>query len=136
MTRMGAIRMMLVIWGIGAGVLSLIVFVQSALGKYGPDARMALSWLLTGVAPTLSLVCTAAFADSSKRWREGLADKFRYRMAAAGSIAYLLALVGLLFLEPFVELTAFQLFELSELPLAVWQALAVAAITAVIFDKR
>ena len=136
MTRNGALRRLAIIWAVGSAILALVLFLQSAFGKFGGDYKVAIGWGLSSVAPTLSLITTAALADGSRRWRDGPAEPFRLRLATWCSIAYLAALIGLLFVEAFIEPTWAELLTIAEMPTAVGQALAVAAITAVIFDKR
>ena len=136
MTRRRALRTLLTLWAIGTALMSALVFMQVAFGKYGDQSEAALSWLLNAFAPTLALVTTAAFGDASKRWLDGDADKFRIGAGVLLSTAYFVAIGGLILLEPFLPISSMEMFELSSIPLAVWQALTVAAITSVIFDKR
>jgi hypothetical protein len=136
MTRADALRRLVVIWGFGSAILATLLVIQSALGKFGADYRVAVGWGLTSVAPTLSLITTAALSDGSPRWKTGPAEPFRLRLATWVSCLYLATLIGLLVVEAFIELTWAELLSMAEMPVTAGQAIAVAAITSVIFDRR
>lgn len=139
MTRERAIRCLFILWVSASLVATLVVSMQMLSGKYGEDGQLALNWLLIQYTPILSVLLAAVFSDPSKRWREGVANQWRFRWALAISIFQILLMLCLLLLQPFFgaySVTVFSVFERTQPILAILQGLGVAAVGSVIFDGR
>lgn len=124
-----------VVWFSASGLLFLLVFLQTILGRYGDKAAEAWSWLLPTIVPTLSVIIGVLVMETrAKRARKKPAHTFVYRMAMTLSVAYLL-LVGLTLLaipvaEAQAALTPLKLMKMSHLWLAPCQGLVTAALGA------
>ena len=136
MTREKAIRDALRIWIFVAVSSSLLITVQSLLGKYGDDSELAWNWLLGQYTPALSILVASVFSDASKRWREAEATAWKYRSARLISLFQFACIVGVFLFEPLLSATIFEIFSSTQVFLSLVQGLAVAAIGALIFDGR
>jgi hypothetical protein len=130
------LRLLLVLWlALGAAGCA-IVFVQTAVGKYGSDVMTVWSWFAACIIPCFTLLMTAALTDSPLRWHEQSGDNFRFWLAAAVSFLYLAAVLFVLLIEPLISSGIFALLDNSTLFLAIAQGVVVMAISAVIFQGR
>lgn len=139
MTRERAIRRLFILWVSASLVATLVVSLQILTGRYGEDGQLALNWLLIQCTPILSILLAAVFSDPSKRWREGIANQWRFRWAVAISAFQILMMLSMLLLQPFYglySLTVFSVFESTQALLAILQGVGVAAVGSVIFDGR
>ena len=114
----------------------LILIPQTVIGKYGNEYAAAWSWLLSLITPPLSILSVAAFVDPTAAWRRAAADTFKYRSALAGTLVIAISSLGVLLAEPLVTMSSFELFSVSGIPLALLQGLVMAAVGAVVFDRR
>lgn len=139
MTRERAIRRLFILWVVASVVATLVVSLQILTGRYGEDGQLALNWLLIQYMPILSILLAAVFSDPSKRWREGVANQWRFRWAVTISVFQILLMLSMLLFQPFYglySLTAFSVFESTQALLAILQGVGVAAVGSVIFDGR
>lgn len=124
------------VWFTGAGLLTLLIVVQSILGKFGAAADKAWGWYLPSILPSLSLIVGAVAyravrpAEESER-----VDRLAFRISYGLSIFYLALVSTTLLLEPFSTLTPIELMDLSNLWLAPLQGLTAAAL-AVFFQTQ
>ncbi|PWG03358.1 hypothetical protein [Sphingosinicella humi] len=136
MTREEALQRVLYVWLGVAPLLGLLILAQAVAGKYGDDASSAWSWYLALIVPPVSILVTAALVDPKASWRNAAAHAFKYRLAFWGSGALLFIAFTLLLAEPGMEAAPYQLFEQSAILLTVLQGIVLAAIGAVVFDRR
>ena len=116
--------------------LLVIVGLQVIGGKYGDDEIAAWTWLLRIVVAPLSILGTAAFVDPGANWRNAAANGFKYRMAMAFSVAMIILALATLLGEPLVSMSAYDLFTRTGVPITILQGLLMAAVGAVVFDRR
>ena len=135
-TRQQAVQRLFALWMVSALLLSGGVAIQVVAGKYGEDSTAAWSWLLAIVVPEISILGVAAFAQPTAAWKKAPADKFKYRCALWGSLVLTFLAAVTLLLEPLVEATPFEIFDNSGVLFALAQGLVLAAVGAVVFDKR
>jgi hypothetical protein len=136
MTRGAALRALLIQWLSCALAVSIVVVFQSMFGKYGDDSGMAWAWLAGVFVPPLAILLTATLTESTINWHEAKASRFKFWLAfALGSICFV-AVIAVVFVEPFVDAWPLLLFGKMDLVLSVWQGFALAAIGAVIFEGR
>lgn len=136
LTRERALRYLLLEWMLCAAIVSAVAMLQSIMGKYGDDFGSAWSWLAANFIAPLSILLTASLSDPSAQWRNGPANRFRFWLAFGMSGICVGAILIVLFIEPLVSASYFEIFSTSDLPLTIWQGFALAAIGAVIFDGR
>src|SRR5438309_1773156 len=93
------------IWFFGAAIVSVIVVVQCALGRYGDKANEAIGWLLPTILPTLSLIIAVFAAEAlvggKKRPR---VESFMFWLTLGVSVFYLGLVSATLFLSPFAPI--------------------------------
>ena len=136
MTRGRALRVLFISWLTFAAAPSVLITLQSMNGRYGADSSIAWSWLSGAMVPILSLVVTATFVEHSPRWLSGQAGRFRFITAMALSGLYSISVLAVLLVQPLLSYTPFDLFRMTELPLALWQGVTLASVATVIFDNR
>jgi len=136
MTRQSAIERLLYIWLVGGGLLGLLLLMQAVSGKYGEDDFAAWSWFLAIVVAPFSLLAVAAFVDARAHWRNAAANKFKYRVAFWASISMQLLALFTLLAEPIVTISWYDLFSRTGVFFGLSQAAVMAAIGAVVFDRR
>ncbi|MFA6112553.1 MAG: hypothetical protein WC729_01125 [Sphingomonas sp.] len=136
MTREAALRLLFAIWLVMALTAAALLTAQTIADKYGDDDGLAWNWLLAQLAPTLSLLLAAVFSDPSTRWKHGVANPFRVRSALALSLLQGAAIAAIMFVEPLVGLSPFDLFDKTGIILALLQGAVVAAVGSVVFDGR
>lgn len=94
------------VWFIGAGLVCLVVLVQTLLGHYGDKASDAWGWLLPATMPTLSLIASVWTVDTlGKGAKIQSADGFVFWLAFGLSISYLFVLALTILLQPVVAAT-------------------------------
>lgn len=137
MTRKTAIELLCVPWFVTFALAAILISIQSLADRYGEQADRVWSWLLNGTAAPMALLTAAVFVDAKKTWARAPADKFRFRMAMAGSLVFCVTLLGSLLIEPqFEAVGRFALLQMTAIPLALFQGIMVAAIASVIFENR
>lgn len=115
------------VWLIGSAAPTLLLVMQSILGKYPETIRDVWSWYMPLVAPTIALMIGiqggAAFGG-----RDRLVKRSFYEIALWLSIAYLAIISVTIFLEPFSAMKGMALYGTSTYWLAPLQGLVVGAL--------
>jgi hypothetical protein len=92
-----------VVWFAGAGLLCIIVLLQTLMGHYGGKVSDVWNWLMPAVMPTLALIAAVWTIDvRSKDTKSELVDSFVFWLALGLSIAYLSALALTILVQPLV----------------------------------
>ena len=136
MTRLKGLRILLTEWMAFALMMTTIIGLQSALGKYGNDSAFAWSWLANGVAPPLALLMSSVLSDDSKKWGAKPANMFRFYAALIISTLFMLFMLAGLILEPIFPRTSFDIFDAASYGMGIWLGIVFVAISAVLFDGR
>lgn len=128
-------KRLLIIWGCGAIVLIPIVALQATLGRFENFTTEFFGWFNPTIFPTLGLmvgvITSTASEDDSGRTVKG----FFFRAAVILSIVYLIALLGILLLEPIAGSHDMKYFNISSLWLSAIQGLVVIALGG-LFNSR
>lgn len=118
-----------ILWFTGAGIIFLIIFLQTVLGKYGDEAEQTWSWFLPTIMPTLSLIIGVLVVDAKKEeGEEESVKKFFFKLTYTLSFIYLVVVFSTILIEPFSPFTSFDLMERSNLWLAPFQGLTSASL--------
>ena len=126
-------KRLVIIWFAGSGFLFALLLLQTILGKYGSDAREAWGLILPTFVPTLFLIIGTLIANATSSADSDelvTVDRFFFRLSDFLSIAYLATLILIILLSPFARLSQLELIKLSNLWLAPFQGLAIAALGA------
>lgn len=116
------------VWFIGAGLIFLVLVVQSILGKYSGQLQEVWSWFVPTVVPSLALMLGVIGADALRTSTDERRVKLPFfRLSHALSTFYLFVLTLTVLLEPFSQTPGLQLFILSNYWLSPLQGLVVAA---------
>ena len=122
-------RRLAMVWFVGAGILFLLLVLQSILGRYGDRVNEAWAWFLPTVLPTLSLIIAVLASEAINRQaRSRYIDSFMYRLALSLSIAYLIVVSGTFFLKYFSTWSQLELMRISNLWLGPMQGMVAAGI--------
>jgi hypothetical protein len=119
-----------VIWCTGAGIVFVILVLESILGpKFRKDLQQLWAWFVPTVVPSLALMLGVLGADAltNDPVQRSVKAPF-YKIAAGLSLFYLGILILTVALEPFSPLPGMQLFTVSNFWLSPIQGLVVAAI--------
>jgi peptidoglycan/LPS O-acetylase OafA/YrhL len=122
------------IWLVGAGLILLLMVLQSLMGYYGTRTEDAWSWYLPTVMPTLSLILGVLVADF--RAEKAVAGSRRNSGPLLGlsvgiSVFYLLLVSLTILMQPFLPQTSpLELMQRSNLWLGPVQGLAAATLAA------
>jgi hypothetical protein len=95
-----SMKRLTVTWFIGAGVVCLIVLLQTMFGHYGEKSRDAWAWLLPAVLPTLTLIATVWTAETRGTTKSGMVDSFVFWLAFGLSVTYLSVIALTILLQP------------------------------------
>lgn len=98
-----SMKRLTILWFLGAGVVCLIVLVQTLTGHYGDKARDAWAWLFPAVLPTLTLIVTVWSAEARGTAKSGAVDSFVFWLAFALSLTYLSVIVLTILLQPLLS---------------------------------
>jgi hypothetical protein len=124
-------RRLSVVWFTGAGLLFLVMIVQTVFDHYGSDAEEAWGWLLPGILPTLSLIIGVLVMDAlGKSVKAAAVDGFMFWTAFGLSVFYLLMVALPILLQPFTGLEPLTTLKQSNLWLGPMQGLVSAALAA------
>ena len=124
-------RRLSVVWFTGAGLLFLVMILQTIFGRYGADAEEAWGWLLPGILPTLSLIIGVLVMDAlGKGVKAQRVDAFMFWTSFGLSVFYLLMVALPILLQPFVSSEPLMLLKQSNLWLGPMQGLVSAALAA------
>ena len=124
------------LWFGGAGLIFLILVIQSIAGKYEGEASDVWGWALPGIMPTLSLILavlgTGALKTSSKQvWVRSTFLSIAFWLSAG----YLALILITILAEPLTKYDPIALYKLSSLWLAPLQGLVTASVGVVFFTK-
>lgn len=120
-----------VIWLIGAGLLVLLVVLQSVRGVYTDELDTVWAWLLPSIMPTLSLIIGVLVSDARQREHSDVnIDPFFPRLTVTLSCVYLCTVAATILLQPFSSSTPVGLMNMSHFWLAPFQGLVSAAMGA------
>jgi hypothetical protein len=114
------------LWFAGAGIVSLLVLLQSLHGRYGAEVAQAWSWLLPTLVPTLSLIIGQRVFDAVQSTPDRATDRFLYRLTASLSSVYLLAVLLVVLLQPLSTPGPIELMVQSNVWLGPMQGLVIA----------
>jgi hypothetical protein len=119
-----------IVWFVGAGVIFLLILLQTLSGKFAGEEKRAWSWYLPTVMPTLSLIIGVLVTDARPGASAGerSADPFLFRLAMSLSTTYFLVVLLLVLAEPFTTLTLLELMDLSSLWLGPLQGIVTASL--------
>jgi hypothetical protein len=124
-------RLLAIIWFCGAGLLFFLVLLQTVLGRYGGRASDVWGWLLPTVMPTLSLVIGVLAMDALGKGVKSMeAEPFLFKLTFGISLAYLVAVLLIILLQPLSPLSPFDLMNQANLWLGPFQGLVAAAMGA------
>lgn len=123
------IRRLALLWFAGAGILFLLLFVQSILGRYGERSGEVWEWYTTVLVPVLTLIAGAFFYDrSNASTRHDTVKPMVFQITFGMSVLYLVAVMAAILMSPFSPLSPLELMALSELALGVLQGAMMAAL--------
>jgi len=123
------------LWFIGAGVIFLLLIVQSLLDKYGENVGDVWSWFIPTTVPTLSLMIGVISSSALQEQALTTVNRFFYQLSWWLSFAYLLILLGTFLIEPFSPKDSFDLLKVSNYWLTPIQGLIV-AVLGVLFTSK
>ena len=129
-------RRLATVWFIGAGLLFVLLLLQSIFGKFGDKASEAWYWLLPTIMPTLSLIMGVLVSDTLGSVKTNTVDQFMFRLSFFLSIAYMLVVSLTILLSPFSEQPPLELMNLSNLWLGPFQGLVSAALGAFFVSRK
>jgi hypothetical protein len=119
------------VWFVGAGLMILLLVVQSILGKH-EQLQEVWSWFVPNVVPSLSLMLGVIAADALASSDDLRLVKVPFFRLANGVSCFYIGLLALtILLEPWSARPGIELFTLSNYWLSPTQGLAVAAVGAV-----
>jgi hypothetical protein len=125
------------LWLIAAAVLTLILVMQSLLGKYGDVAQEVWGWALPTIMPTLGMIISVlGYTALDPTTGNSVVRKSFSAIAFWLSVLYLL-LIGLtVIIQPFSGKDPIQLMRLSNLWLGPFQGLVASALGVLFVSKR
>ncbi len=133
------------IWFVGAGILFLLLMIQSLAGVHEEHVQAVWGWLLPNIIPTLSLMLGVFAASALNIVDEADSLKVRKnfaRLAMGLSVFHLLAVSANFIAMPFLPTAVggrpdhMELFEMSNLWLGPLQGLVAATIGALFFSRQ
>jgi hypothetical protein len=131
-----AVQILLWLWISFTAIASLMFLIQSSNGRFGDEYQQAWSWLAALIVPPLSILLITTLTDSSIGWHDGVASNFKFALALFSSCVLVVAGLTIIFAEPLLQQSYFQLFNETGLAATLWQGLTVPAIGAVILEGR
>jgi hypothetical protein len=123
------------LWFVGAGILFLVILLQSIFGSYENKISDAWQWFLPTILPTLSLMVSIFVLEIlGKAAKIRKIDVFMYRLTFSLSLFYLVTVALTIFLAPFAAENAgtapTELMKQSNLWLGPFQGLVSASLGA------
>lgn len=123
------IHRLALLWFAGAGILFLLLFVQSILGRYGERSGEVWEWYTSVLVPVLTLIAGAFFYDrSSASTRSDSVKPMVFQITFWMSVLYLVVVNAAILLSPLSPMSPLELMEMSELALGVLQGAMMAAL--------
>jgi hypothetical protein len=99
-------RRLTLVWFIGAGLVYLVVLIQTLLDHYDGRVSDVWAWLLPATLPTLSLIASVWTMDTlGKGSKIESADSFVFWLAFALSTGYLFVITLTILIQPLVAST-------------------------------
>jgi hypothetical protein len=137
-TSLDKVRLSLArIWLIGAGVIVIIVVLQSLLGHFGDKTQDAWGWLLPTVMPSLAMILTVlGYTALEPEMSNSVVRTSFYGIAKWLSVAYLFLIILTIIIEPFTRRTPTELMSLSNLWLGPMQGLVASSLGVLFVSKR
>ncbi len=130
-------RRLAVLWFTGAGLIFLVLFIQSITGRYGEDVSEAWAWFLPTIMPTLSLIIGVLVLDATGNGEKlQTVDRFFFRLSFSLSLIYLVAVSLTILLKPFSPSSAIELMKQSNLWLGPFQGLVSGSLGAFFFKGK
>jgi len=124
------------LWFVLVGLIFILMFTQTLMGKYENKVSEAWGWLFPSVLPTLSLIITVFVFDIGHQQNKVLrVDKFYYRMVFGLSLFYLFTLFAILLLQPVIGVPIITLMKDSSMYLGPFQGL-ISASMGLFFIKK
>jgi hypothetical protein len=125
------------LWLTGAGLILVIVVVQSLLGHYGNDAQEALGWLLPTLMPTVSMIATVlTYTALEPKVLDAVVRKAFFNIALYLSGFYLFLILLTIAIQPFAPSGPLQLMRLSNLWLGPVQGVVASALGVLFVSKK
>ncbi len=119
------------LWFTGAGILFLIMLIQTFMNHYGPDVNEAWGWLLTNIMPTLSLIIGVLVSDAmGKGVKVQSIDAFLFKLTYGLSLLYLSSVLLHILFQPISPTEPLEMMRLSNLWLGPFQGLVSASLGA------
>jgi hypothetical protein len=125
------------LWLLLAGLIILILIVQSATGKYAGKVQNVWSWALPTIMPTLSLIVTVLGANALEAQPQ--AAKVRrsfYLVALWLSAIYLILVLCTITLDSVTTYDPLELLTVSNLWLGPLQGVVASSIAVLFFTKQ
>lgn len=128
------------IWLIGAGVIFVLLVMQSLLGRYEDRTQEAWGWLLPTIMPTLGMIVTVVgYTALDPVLSQALVRKTFFRVATWLSMLYLAMILLTIAVQPFAAPDAKQALDLmrtSNLWLGPFQGLVASALGVLFVSKK
>ena len=124
-------RDLAMLWFSSSGIFFFIILCQSILGRYGDRSSEAWSWFLPTIMPPPSLIIGVLVIDAiGKGVNVDEINGFLFKLTFGISFCYLFAVLLVILLQPFSNLSPFAVMSLSSLWLGPFQGLVAAAMSA------
>jgi hypothetical protein len=125
------------LWFGGAGLVFVLVIIQSLMGRYGNQTQGAWEWLLPTVMPTLGMIVAGLGYTATDPMRSAsVVRKTFYRLSYWLSAFYLGLILLTLLLQPFTGVPPIDLMHTSNLWLGPIQGLVASALGALFVSKQ
>ena len=91
-------------WFVAAGIIFILMFLQTLGGKFDPYANEAWGWLFANILPSLTLIITVFVADIKiSKAKDKKVDSFYYRLVFYISLFYFSTMLFLILLQPLLS---------------------------------
>jgi hypothetical protein len=128
------------VWLAGAGMVVLIVVLQSLLGRFGARTQDAWGWLLPTIMPTLGMIVTVlGYTALDPTLSTSVVRKAFFRVAFNLSISYLALVALTVLIGPFAKADGagmIDLMQTSNLWLGPFQGLVASALGVLFVTKQ
>lgn len=128
------------VWGIGAGLVVIVVVLQSLLGRFGDRTQDAWGWLLPTIMPTLGMIFTVlGYTALDPVFSNSVVRKSFFHIAMGLSIGYLGLVTLTVLIGPFAAVNGSQMVDLmntSNLWLGPFQGLVASALGVLFVTKK
>lgn len=121
-------RGLVVIWIAGAGLLFVLLLVQSFAGRYGDGIDEAWGWFLASIGPTIGLMIAVTTASFPPSHAQEKTSGWSFSLAIFFSLSYLAVLLVTVLAQPFSTYSQLELFARSHLWLGPIQGFTDAAL--------